>query len=142
MLERFRMPTVTVSEAIGRPVPFAELLGFEVTHRADGSARVELALRPEHLNSWDVAHGGVVMTLADVALAIAARTKDAKANGAITVGMNLTFIGAGKGRLVAEGRCLRYGSTLAFCEGEIRDGGGALVAKAVGTYKMRRGTDP
>ena len=135
----FEKRTVSVSDAIGGPVPFAELIGFEVTHRAEGSARVELVLRPEHMNSWDVAHGGVVMTLADVALAVAARTMDASASGAITVGMNLTFIGAGKGRLVAEGRCLRSGSSLAFCEGEIRDGSGALVAKALGTFKLRRG---
>ena len=135
------MPSITVSEAIGRPVPFAELIGFEVTQRAAGSARVELALRPEHMNSWDVAHGGVVMTLADVALAVAARTMDASASGAITIGMNLTFIGAGKGRLIAEARCLRYGASLAFCEGEIRDGDGTLIAKAVGTFKMRRGKE-
>ena len=135
------MPTVTVSEAIGRPVPFAELIGFEVTQRGAGSARVELVLRPEHMNSWHVAHGGVVMTLADVALAVAARTMDVSAHGAITVGMNLTFIGVGKGRLVAEGRCLRSGASLTFCEGEVRDGDGTLVAKAVGTFKMRRGKE-
>jgi uncharacterized protein (TIGR00369 family) len=91
------------------------------------------------LNSWDAAHGGVVMSLADVALAVAARTMDASAKGAVTVAMSLTFIGAGQDRLVAEARCLRYGASLAFCEGEIRDRKGALVAKAVGTFKMRRG---
>src|SRR5712691_1198986 len=130
---------VSVSEAIGSAVPFAELLGIEVTQRERGSARVELSLRPELLNSWNAAHGGVVMTLADVALAVAARTMDASANGAITVAMSLTFIGAGQDRLVADARCLRYGTSLAFCEGEIRDAKGALVAKAMGTFKMRRG---
>ena len=95
-------------------------------------------MRPDLLNSWGVAHGGVVMALADVALAVAARTMDDNSNGAITVGMSFTFIGAGQGRLVAEGRCLRYGASLAFCEGEIRDEQGALVAKAMGTFKMRR----
>ncbi len=133
------MATVTVSEAVGHPVPFAELLGLEVTERGAGSARAELALRPEHMNSWDVAHGGVVMTLADVDPAVAARTLDASASGAITVGMNLTFIGTGKGRLIADARCLRYGASLAFCEGEIRDGDSTLVTKAVGTFNVRRG---
>ena len=130
--------SLTVSEALGRPVPFAELLGLLITHREPGLARVELAVRTELHNSWGVAHGGVVMALADVALAIAARTMDAAATGAVTVGMSFTFVGAGRGRLVAEGRCLRYGAQLAFCEGEIRDQAGALVAKAIGTFKMRR----
>jgi uncharacterized protein (TIGR00369 family) len=129
---------VTVSEAIGSAVPFAEMLGIEVTKREKGSARVELSLRPELLNSWKAAHGGVVMTLADVALAVAARTMDASATGAITVTMSLTFIAAGEDRLVADARCLRYGASLAFCEGEIRDVKGTLVAKAMGTFKMRR----
>src|SRR5258708_30482191 len=82
------------------------------------------------------------MSLADVALAVAARTMDASANGAITVAMSLTFIGAGQDRLVAEARCLRYGASLAFCEGGIRDMKGARGAKAVGTFKMRRGRAP
>jgi hypothetical protein len=42
---RGAIATVSVSEAIGRPVPFSELLGIEVTHREKGSARVELSLR-------------------------------------------------------------------------------------------------
>jgi acyl-coenzyme A thioesterase PaaI-like protein len=39
---------------------------------------------------------------------------------------------------VGEARCLRAGRSLAFCEGEIRDAAGELVAKAVGTFKLRR----
>ncbi len=78
------------------------------------------------------------MALADVALAVAARTMDPASKGAITVAMSLTFIEAGRDRLVAHARCLRYGASLAFCEGEIRDARGALVAKAVGTFKLRR----
>lgn len=129
---------MTVSEAIGRPVPFAELLGIEVTQRGSGSARLELSVRPELFNSWGAAHGGVVMTLADVALAAAARTMNPAAIGTITVTMSLTFIGAGHGRLIADARCLRYGASLAFCECEIRDVQGGMVAKALGTFKLRR----
>ncbi len=130
---------MSVSKAIGRHVPFAELLGMAVTHREASRAVVEVELRPELLNSWGVAHGGVVMALADVALAVAALTLDPTARGATTAELNLSFIGPGRGRLVAEGRCLRAGKTLAFCEGEIRDADGSLVAKALGTFLLRHG---
>jgi uncharacterized protein (TIGR00369 family) len=129
---------MSVSKAIGRHVPFAELLGIRVTHREPGLARLELDLQPDLLNSWKVAHGGVVMALADMALGLAAISTDPAARGAMTVELKVSFLGPGQGRLAAEGRCLKSGSSLAFCEGEIRDEAGALVAKALGTFTLRR----
>jgi uncharacterized protein (TIGR00369 family) len=130
---------MSVSRTIGRQVPFADLLGVEVEHTEPGLARLALAVRPELCNSFGAAHGGVITTLADVALALAAITAERAAHGAQTVDLTLSFIGPGKGRLRAEGRCLRSGLSLAFCEGEVRDAEGALVAKAVGTFRVRRG---
>jgi len=133
---------MSVSRTIGRQVPFADLLGVEVVHTEPGLARLELPVRPELCNSFGAAHGGVISTLADIALAVAAITRDRSARGAQTVDLTLSFIGPGKGRLRAEGRCLRAGAWLAFCDGEVRDEGDRLVAKAVGTFKLRRGASP
>ena len=129
---------MTLSELIGRPVPFAEFLGISIVGNEPGVARLEMALRPELMNSFHDAHGGVVMALADVALAVAAITQDGAARGAITVDLSVSFLGPGKGMLRAEARCLRAGRSLAFSEGEIRDAAGILVAKAIGTFKLRR----
>ena len=126
-----------VSKVIGHQVPFAELLGIRVTERERGRARLELELRPELHNSWHSAHGGVVMTLADIALAVAAMTLDPQARGAVTVDRTVSVIGPGEGRLVADARCLRSGNKVSFCEGEVRDARGHLVAKAMGTFMVR-----
>lgn len=133
------LPRMNVLQAIGRHVPFAELLGVRVAHHEPGRAVLEIDLRPDLMNSWQVAHGGVVMTLADIALAVSALTLDTGAKGAMTIELKVSFIGPGVGTLVAEGRCLRAGRSLAFCEGEVRDRGGKLVAKALGTFRLRRG---
>jgi uncharacterized protein (TIGR00369 family) len=129
---------VNLSDLVGRPVPFAEFLGIRIATLEPGLARLDLTLRPELLNSHHGAHGGVIMALADVALAVAAIAKDGAAKGAFTVDLSVSFLGQAKERLVAEGRCLRLGGSLAFSEGEVRGPDGELVAKAIGTFKLRR----
>ncbi len=131
------LAAVEIAQALGRNIPFASHLGIRIKEKGDGRAVLELDLRPELMNSYDAAHGGVVMTLLDIAMAVAARTRDATANGAITVEMKATFIGIGQGTLIAEGRCLHLGRQVAFCEGDMHDAAGKLVAKASGTFMLR-----
>jgi len=130
-----------IGKAVGRPIPFASHLGIRLRASGDGRAVVEADLRPELMNSWESAHGGVVMTLLDVAMAVAARNADPKAAGAITVEMKTSFIGTCQGLLVADGRCIHLGKSIAFCEGEARDATGRIVAKATGTFMVRRERD-
>ncbi len=130
---------MSLSKIVGRPVPFADLLGVRIAHREPGLARVEVDARPDLWNSHGAAHGGVVMTLADIALAVAAMTTDPQSRGAVTIELSVTFIQPGTGRLVAEGRCLRCGKSISFSEGEVRDAAGNLVAKALGTFSLRHG---
>ena len=51
--------------------------------------------------------------------------------------MNVSFLAAaGDGDLVAEGRLLRRGRTIAFGEARISDGAGKLVAVGRATYML------
>jgi uncharacterized protein (TIGR00369 family) len=127
---------------LGRVIPFANLLGIELLELQAGVARFGLELRPELMNSFHAAHGGVVMTLLDIAMAFAARSMDAHAVGAITVEMKTTFIAVAKGRLVAHGRCVHHGSTVSLCEGEIQDTTGRTIARASGTFMLRKERAP
>ena len=56
-------------------IPFVEQLGLELWGFGDGRAEIRVDLTEAHLNSWEVAHGGVLMTLLDVAMAHAARAQ-------------------------------------------------------------------
>lgn len=132
-----RMKT-DLDKQLGRVIPFANLLGLELVEFHAGLARFELELRPELMNSFNAAHGGVLMTLMDVAMAYAARSMDAHAAGAITVEMKTTFIAVAKGRLRAEGRCVHHGTTVSLCEGEIKDTAGRTIARASGTFMVRK----
>ena len=127
-----------IGKALGRHIPFASMLGIQMREHGGGRALLEVELVPELLNSFGAAHGGVIMTVLDIAMAVAARTKDPKAVGAITVEMKTSFLATGNGRLVVEGNCIQFGRSVAFCEGEARDGAGAVVARASGTFMVRR----
>jgi uncharacterized protein (TIGR00369 family) len=117
-------------------VPFVEHLGARITERGDGIVRLRLDPRPELANSWGSVHGGVLMTLLDVALASAGRSLDDTCNGALTVEMKVNFIAAAAGPVIGEGRAQRAGRSLIFSEGELRSEDGTLLAKATGTFKL------
>jgi uncharacterized protein (TIGR00369 family) len=118
--------------------PFVDHLGVQLVSAADGVSEVVLPLAPDHMNTWAVAHGGVTMTLADVALAMAARETAGDGVGVVTVEMKVNFMQPGRGELRASGRVLHRSTTMAYCEGEIRDSEGHFVAKALGTFKYMR----
>jgi uncharacterized protein (TIGR00369 family) len=115
-------------------IPFLNHLGAELVHWEKGIAEIALDPLPEHGNSLAMAHGGVVMTLLDVAMARAARTS--AASGAITVEMKTSFMRPARGRLLARGRELSRSRTLVVCEAELFGGDGELVAKSMGTFKV------
>lgn len=120
-------------------IPFVEHLGLVTEALGEGTARLSMPL-PEHFtNSLGTAHGGVIMSLLDVALCTAARTLHPDSLGVITIDMSTSFIGGGSGgRLIAEARVLRDGRSMTFVEGEAKNADGSLVAKAIGTVRVRR----
>ena len=128
---------MTQSTAFRNDIPFVKDLGIEFISAEDGRAVIALDLAPRHLNSWSVAHGGVLMTLLDVAMAVAGRSLDPGAGGGVTVEMKANFLqpaNAGT-RLIASGRVFHRSITMAYCDGEVRDSDERLIARAMGTFK-------
>ncbi len=117
-------------------VPFVDHLGIDLLEKLDGRSRLRMEAKPEFENNWGGLHGGVLLTLLDVALATAARSLDATCNGALTVELKANFIAAAKGPVLAEGHATRAGRSLIFSEGELRSEAGVLLAKATGTFKL------
>jgi len=121
------------------PSPFVDFLGIRLVHAGQGHSEVELAPEAHHLNTWDVVHGGVIMTLLDIALASAARSLTQADTGLVTIEMKTNFMQPGVGTLRALGHVMHKSSTMAYCEGEIIDAQGRMIAKALGTFKYLRG---
>ena len=118
----------------GVNIPFVKLLGFELTKFENGESEIEYEPRPEHLNSFSVAHGGAVMTLLDVSMATAARSVEQEM-GVVTIEMKTTFMQPARGKLVAKGRLMHRTATIAFTESSLYDSAGRACAHATGTFK-------
>jgi uncharacterized protein (TIGR00369 family) len=118
--------------------PFLLHCEIERTIGAGGVARNRVEVKPHLANSSGAAHGGLLMTMLDSALAGAARSAVEDDHGMMTLDMQVAFLHPGRGVLTGEGRVVRNGRTLIFCEGEVRDADGELVAKATGLFRARR----
>ena len=83
--------SLSMSIPFGAKIPFVDHLGFSLEKFEGGESELLFAPRPEHLNSFDVTHGGAVMTFLDVIMATAARSVDPDM-GVVTIEMKTTFM--------------------------------------------------
>ena len=118
----------------GVAIPFVKHLGFVLTEFANGQSEISYKPKAEHLNSHSVTHGGAVMTLLDVTMAMAARA-GVNGMGVVTIEMKTSFMRPSHGALVGRGRLLHHTATLAFTEATVFDEHGKACAHATGTFK-------
>jgi len=120
-----------------RHVPFTEHVGIRRVRADQGEALMELDLRPELCNNHGGCHGGVMMTLLDAAMAHAALSRIDYHREVVTIDMHIAFMRPSTGRLQALGRATGGGRSVCFCEAEVHDAQGHVVAKAMGTFRYR-----
>jgi uncharacterized protein (TIGR00369 family) len=129
---------IPYSEFLGRPAPFMDYVGLRTYVADSGERRMVLKLEHKHLNVALSAHGGVILTLLDVAMASAGRLVDVDGRSCVTVEMKTNFLrpaGAEGTFVEAHGIVRHVTKSLAFCDGELRGEKGELLATASGTFK-------
>jgi len=121
----------------GVEIPFVKLLGFSLELFEDGQSVLTFTPQPDHLNSYGVAHGGAVMTLLDVTMAVASRSV-AKDMGVVTIEMKTSFMRpapGSQGELTCKGQLKHRTKSMAFAEATLYDAAGQACAHATGTFK-------
>ena len=137
------MPTdlLTVTRERAQDNLFWRYIGVIVDDAGEGWVRLRVPVKDGLRNAAGApVHGGVLSALVDMAIGGALGTTHDNAGGGVgqtTLDMNVSFLSAaGDGELVAEGRLLRRGRTIAFGEARISDGAGKLVAVGRATYML------
>lgn len=121
----------------GAEIPFADHCAIEEIGVAEGRTRLRMSLGPQHLNNLGIAHGGALCTLLDVAMGTAGRVHAGVP--VMTLDMNVAFLAPGRAAtLIGEGRVVKGGRSILFCEAEIRDEAGELVARSTGVFKRAK----
>src|SRR5262249_50532274 len=116
--------------------PFNALVGPLYERRSGGESSLGLRVEEKHANSRGICHGGVLATLADVALgyAIHSRVEEGEARGFVTVQLSIDYAGSARigGWIEAEVRIQRIGSRLAFADCYlVRRGVALMLARPV-----------
>lgn len=127
-----RIPT----DYFGLAIPFLETIGLVPEQFDGGKSRTRLPLLSAVMNSRGEFQGGALMTALDFTMSAAARSSYAEPMAAATIDMTTTFLSPALSDLSIEATCIRSGRMLAFCDGEIRDAKGELVARATATFRM------
>ena len=97
---------------------FAKSIGVQVIEALPERAVCKLDINENHLNGLELVNGGVLFTIADYAMAVAAN-----ANGSSTVTLNssIDFIkSASKGTIVAVATLVKAGRTISRYRVEVR----------------------
>jgi uncharacterized protein (TIGR00369 family) len=116
-------------------VPFLKLLGVRCLRADLGEGEIVLSLKPEHNNSWQVAHGGVLLTLMDVGMAIAARAADPAGRGVVTIELKTNFLQAAEGIVRVAAKTVHTTATMAFVEAKLYDEGNKICCMGSATFK-------
>lgn len=113
--------------------PMCATLGFRLAEATEGYAMFEGLPEFRHYNPIGTVHGGFAATLLDSALGCAIFTTLAKGEAWTTLELKLNLvrpISKDIGTVLAEGRIIHRGRTVATSEGTVKDKAGKLYAHA------------
>jgi acyl-coenzyme A thioesterase 13 len=124
-----------------RPSPFGDLIGPLYAGRRDSGPTLAVRIGSKHQNRNGRAHGGLIMTMADIALSRAAREQLPPDAGVATADLQIAFLeSALEGEWLEAipnidrvGRSLIHGSCILTADAKI-------VARALATISVRQST--
>jgi uncharacterized protein (TIGR00369 family) len=119
--------------------PCARLLGWKLlSHDAEkGWIRLQFEARKDFLNPAGFVQGGILTAMLDDTMGPALLLLTNGRFYSTSIDMNVSFLAPARpGRLIAEGRVVQLGKTIAFLEALLSDEEGTAVARATSSARL------
>jgi len=114
---------------------FDELLKCQYERISEKNLKVTLPIQPLFINSVGVVHGGIISSLADIAMGNTFPIDEHNRQTVVTVDLKTSFLKPAKGKyLVADAHVVKMGRTLNHIDCFIYDENHNLVAKSNGIF--------
>jgi acyl-CoA thioesterase len=126
-----------------RANPFFCLAGIDIVKSEPGSAVLTMEVRPDLHNGVGWLQGGMLVAIADEAMALALYPLLEKNEGIATIAESTSFIkGVRKGTILAEARVIKKGRRVAFMEAEVwvNDGEKVLLSRTTASFAITAAT--
>lgn len=115
--------------------PFDEFLKFHYERISDSKMKVTLPIQPLFFNSAGLVHGGIISTLADVAMGNIFEPDENQKQSVVTADLKVSFLKGATGEyLVADAHLVKRGRTLSHTDCLIYNDQNQVVAKASGIF--------
>jgi molybdopterin converting factor subunit 1 len=116
---------------------YVDLLGMRPLSAEPGHVRMEFTASEQFLNPAGVVQGGFITAMLDDTMGPAAVAQLGPGYFAPTLELKVSFLRpVGPGTLVADGRVVHLGRSIAFLEGSLADEEGNVVATATATARV------
>ncbi|HWP66070.1 MAG TPA: PaaI family thioesterase [Candidatus Limnocylindria bacterium] len=118
---------------------FWDYLGFRIESADAGEVVLRMDVPEALITPFDTVHGGSLATLLDTGLAVAVARRLDEPDRIATHALQVTYVAFTQARLLrCRARVVSLRRSIAVAEGEVVADDGTLVAKALGTFGVRR----
>jgi uncharacterized protein (TIGR00369 family) len=117
--------------------PFLDYFGITLSELKDGYARFKMPVRPEYLQGAKAMQGGLIVALADEAIAHAMMTQLTPGEGLTTVELKSNFLaGVNSGELIATATVFKKGQSLIIGDCLVTDDQEKNICRVSATFLL------
>ncbi len=116
---------------------FADHVGIELLEVSKGRAKAKMQIKEHHLNGVNIAHGGAIFSLADLAFAVASNSHKTVA---LSINVSISYLKASVAgdTLIAEANEVSLNPKLATYEVRVTDEVNDIIAIFLGTVYRKK----
>jgi len=117
--------------------PFLDFLNVSLVDLSEGRACFRMSVRPEYLQGAKIMQGGLIVALADEAIAHAMMTQLNPDEGLTTIELKSNFLaGVTDGELFAEATVFKKGQSLIIGDCLVKDSEGKNICRVSATFML------